>query len=222
VIEDRTVLRVGSVKPRSIDVRFVAATNRDLEAEIVKGAFRQDLYFRLNGISLVIPPLRERRDEIAGLARAFLATTWKKLEREDDPVPRLSPEALALLESYRWPGNIRELRNVIERAALLCSGDQITPESLPAERMRAPSITMPAAATGAPPKRVDTATSPNGTLPQNVKREVQVLEKQRILAALDECAGNQTHAARLLGISRATLVGRLDLYGIKRPRKPRA
>ena len=86
--------------------------------------------------------------------------------------------------------------------------------------MRAPSITVPAAT--APPKRADTAPSPKATLPQSVKREVQVLEKQRILAALEECAGNQTHAARLIGISRATLVARLDLYGIKRPRKPRA
>ncbi len=249
VIEDRAVLRVGGLKPKSIDVRFVGATNRDLEAEIAKGTFRQDLYFRLNGISLVIPPLRERVDEIAGLARAFIASSWQKLERDDEVEPRLSAETLALLESYAWPGNIRELRNILERAALLCSDGVITPEHLPAERMRAqPATSYPAGAgydlgapvarpvaspaSSEPPRRVSRVSTPapkrpeaappmKGTLPQNIKREIEALEKQRIIDALTECAGNQTHAARLLGISRATLVSRLDVYGIKRPRKPR-
>ena len=213
VIEDRTVLRVGGLKPTPIDVRFVAATNRDLETEIERGTFRQDLFFRLNGISLVIPPLRERVAEIAGLAAAFLKATWDRLER-DERMPRISPEAISLLESYAWPGNIRELRNALERAALLCTNQVITPDHLPTDRMRPRTAARPA-------PLAPVSVSSRGTLPQSVKREVEVVEKQRILDALEECAGNQTHAARMLGISRATLVSRLDLYGIKRPRKPR-
>ena len=243
VIEERAVMRVGGLKPKLIDVRFVAATNRDLEAEIAKGTFRQDLYFRLNGISLVIPPLRERVDEIADLAGAFLASSWKKLERDDEPEPRLSPEALALLHCYAWPGNIRELRNIMERAVLLCSDGVITQDHLPADRMRAqpgaarapgPAYDVASAPPPPveptrrvareptpPPRRAEAAPPAKETLPQNIKKQIEALEKQRILDALAECAGNQTHAARLLGISRATLVSRLDIYAIRRPRKPR-
>jgi two-component system, NtrC family, response regulator AtoC len=215
VIEERAVLRVGGLKTKAIDVRFVAATNRDLEAEIARGTFRQDLYFRLNGVSLMIPPLRERIDEIAGLARAFVASSWQKLERDGAP-PRLAPEALAMLEGYGWPGNIRELRNVIERAVLLSTDGAITPEQLPAERLRGTRIA------AAPPEPDRPLARSTGTLADSVKKEVEAVEKQRILDALDQCAGNQTHAAKLLGISRATFVNRLDLYGIKRPRKPRS
>ena len=202
----------------------MAATNRDLEAEIQRGTFRQDLYFRLNGITLVIPPLRERVDEIAGLAQAFLATTWEKLERDDEPVPTIAPDALAMLEKYSWPGNIRELRNVMERAALLCTDGIVSTAQLPLERMRgytrvsSPSLPPPAEpAPSAPPTPAPAPARP--ALPNNIKREIEALEKQRIVDALAACAGNQTHAARMLGISRATLVNRLDQYGIKRPRK---
>ncbi|AUX35994.1 uncharacterized protein SOCE836_081980 [Sorangium cellulosum] len=129
VLEDRKVLRIGGRTPRRIDLRFVAATNRDLEAEVARGAFRQDLYFRLNGISLVVPPLRERVAEIGPLADRFLEEACRQLEQRS--APRLSPEALAVLEAYAWPGNVRELRNVIERAAVLCAGDSVEPADLP-------------------------------------------------------------------------------------------
>ena len=117
-------MRVGATKPRAVDVRFVAATNRDLEEEIAAKRFREDLYFRLNGITLTIPPLRERTDEIAPLAALFLANGRRAAGTSR--APALSPAALALLRAYAWPGNIRELRNVIERAVLLSSGGTIT------------------------------------------------------------------------------------------------
>jgi transcriptional regulator with PAS, ATPase and Fis domain len=133
VLEQREVVRVGALKPRPIDVRFIAATNRDLEAEIGAGRFRQDLYFRLNGIALTLPPLRERVDEIEPLAKTFIAEACRRLSRPANV--RLSEDAMRLMRSYQWPGNIRELRNVVERAVLLCSGPVITPEHLPVEKM---------------------------------------------------------------------------------------
>ncbi|KYF69453.1 Fis family transcriptional regulator, partial [Sorangium cellulosum] len=131
VLEERQVLRVGARVPRNIDVRFLSATHRDLEAEVARGAFRQDLYFRLNGVTLTIPPLRERALDIAPLVELFAVKASKAFERQR--VPAASAEALALLERYPWPGNIRELRNVIERAVMLCTGDTLLPEHLPAK-----------------------------------------------------------------------------------------
>ena len=196
VIETRQVMRVGALKPRAIDVRFLAATNRILEDEVARGAFRQDLYYRLNGISLVIPPLRARTDEIAPLARLFLDAAAK---RDGRPLPVLSAAAVKLLESYPWPGNIRELRNDVERALLLSTGDSITPEDLPLEKMRGTPAAMAAApAAPAPAIRGD--------------------DYQRIIDSLAQCSGNQTRAARLLGMSRRTFCARLKAYNIPRPR----
>ena len=194
VLEQREVLRVGAVKPQPLFARFVAATNRDLEAESERGAFRSDLFFRLNGFTLTIPPLRERRADIEPLARAFVKTAHAQAGRSDG-LPRLPAETLSLLREHMWPGNVRELRNAIERALVLCD-DAILPEHLP-EKVRG----------RAAPHRVEAGpTEPD-------------VERSRILAALDECAGNQTQAAKLLGISRRTLVTRLGDYDIKRPRK---
>ncbi|HEV7555465.1 MAG TPA: sigma 54-interacting transcriptional regulator, partial [Kofleriaceae bacterium] len=153
VLDERKVLRVGALKPRSIDVRLVAATNRDLEAEVTRGNFRLDLMYRLNAMSIVVPPLRERIDEIEPLARAFLRTISAKLARTP---PRLTEPALELLRRYSWPGNVRELRNVIERAVILCSNDQIDPIDLPVEKLQSTytterSLTAPPTTTGAIP-----------------------------------------------------------------------
>ncbi|MFW5738822.1 MAG: sigma 54-interacting transcriptional regulator, partial [Myxococcota bacterium] len=125
VFEGNEVILVGAVKPRRIDVRFVAATNRDLEEGTRQGTFREDLYFRLSGVSLVIPPLRERSAEIEPLARAFM----RQFARTD--APQITADALAWLEGYSWPGNVRELRNVIERAMLLAGDDEVRLEHLP-------------------------------------------------------------------------------------------
>jgi DNA-binding NtrC family response regulator len=225
VLEERKVTRVGSVKPRAIDVRFIAATNRDLELEIERGRFRQDLYFRLNGVSLVVPPLRQRVNEIRGLAVAFLAQASRQAGHAHPPP--LSPEALALLEGYGWPGNIRELRNVVERALLLCTGDAISPAHLPVEKLRAtlavapprphaPPLSSPPSAAPSPVAEARTIELP---LPIEIDRHVREIERQRIREALSNAGGNQTEAARLLGVSRRTLINRLEAYGIKRPRK---
>ena len=198
VIEDRQVLRVGSVKPRAIDVRVVSATNRDLSAESAAGHFRRDLYFRLDGLSLLVPPLRQRPLDLEPLVARFLAAAAEKSGR---PISTMSKEARALLTRYAWPGNVRELRNFIERAVLLADDTTIEPEHFPLDRME-----HAAPATGRAPTSA-------------LRPEIEALERQRIVDALAECAGNQTQAAKKLGISRVTLLSRLDDYGIARPRK---
>jgi DNA-binding NtrC family response regulator len=223
VIETREVTRVGSVRPRQIDVRFVSATNRELEDEVDKGSFRRDLFFRLNGISIRIPPLRERRSEIPALAETFLRQVCQELRR---PEPRLSAETLATLHRRDWSGNIRELRNVIERAVLLCPGQEIGIEHLPEERPRKrPALVLDL------PDRTDRhsvdsrpdipplQTGPRVPKPTPDAGPTPAHEKQRILDALASCAGNQSRAAKLLGMPRRTFVARLDRYQIARPKK---
>ena len=202
VLEERQVLRVGGLKPRPIDVRFISATNRDLQAESEEGGFRRDLYFRLNGITLVVPPLRERIGEIATLARELVQAACRHSGRTHPP--SFSPDALARLERYGWPGNVRELRNVVERAVLLCADDVITLEHLPGLKEAA---TPPPVAGGDAPRT------------ESLREELAMLERKRILDALAQCGGNQTRAAKQLGIRRQSLVARLDEYGIPRPRK---
>ncbi len=202
VLEKRESQRVGSLRPRPIDVRFFAATNRDLEAEVRAKRFRRDLYFRLNGVTLTIPPLRRRLDEIAGLATQFLAEAAAACRR---PAPALSAEALEGLRAYDWPGNIRELRNVLDRAVMLCQDDSIRAEHLGfTGGRRALSSLAPSAP---PPAADDVALAGD-----------DAGERARIVAALEKCAGNQTHAAELLGVSRGTLIKRLAKYGVPRPR----
>ncbi len=208
VLEDRKVTRVGGLTPRAIDVRFVAATHRDLEAEVAAGRFRHDLLYRLGGLSVTVPPLRERTADIAPLVRAFAAQAAAPTGR---PVPEPSPETLALLERYHWPGNVRELRNLIERAVLLASGPTLTVDHLPVDKLVAPIATAP---TPQPPA----APPPGG---EQLRRDLAGVERQHILDALARCGGNQTEAARLLGVSRRTLSSKLDLHGIVRPRKGR-
>jgi DNA-binding NtrC family response regulator len=215
VLEQREVMRVGARTPRTINVRFVAATHRDLEHEASTGKFRHDLYFRLNGMALTVPPLRERRSEIGELARRFLVAAGRQLELR--ALPSFAPSTLAALEAYCWPGNVRELRNVIERAAVLSTGDTILPEHLPpkvAAHAAAPSSPSSPALSSSPPRP---AGSPDEI--ERLRRDIDALSRQRILDALAQCDGNQTRAAELLGISRRTLINRLEEYGIDRPRK---
>ena len=209
VLEDKKVLRVGARAERAVDVRFVAATNRDVEAAALAGSFREDLFYRLNGISFTIPPLRERRAEIAALSRMFLARYNAELGRE--AALGLSSEVVHLLESYAWPGNVRELRNAIERAAVLCSGDELRPEHLPTR-----------IATGSPGRPSSAPPGLEGTredIMARARSELSGVERQRIVDALEQSGGNQTRAAEVLGISRRTLVYRLSELGVPRPRK---
>ncbi|WP_437509148.1 sigma 54-interacting transcriptional regulator [Sorangium sp. So ce1099] len=242
VLEDRKVMRVGGLSPRPIDVRFLSATNRDLAAEVKRGTFREDLFFRLNGIALTIPPLRARVSEIAPLARALAARTAGALGRR---APAFAPETIAALEAHRWPGNIRELRNVIERAVVLSGGDTLLPEHLLIEAAAATALEPPQETSAAPPAAIPAAppaaipAAPPAAVPaappqaadedavgarssQNagdLRSELDAIERRRIVDALEQCAGNQTQAAALLGMPRRTFVARLDAYGIPRPRK---
>jgi DNA-binding NtrC family response regulator len=235
VLEDRKVQRVGALEPRAIDVRFLAATNRDLEAEVAVGRFRQDLMFRLNAITLHIAPLRERTDEIQPLARRFIELAAHDL---GVPAPSLTQGALDLLMDYPWPGNVRELRNMMERAVVLSGGDHIDATHLPVDQMRATVLPVGgSAARGHSPSLSDWSEQVTGEMPRvdpselearpvtttgaSLKEDVAEMERQRIIEALDECGGNQSRAAKLLGISRGTLIKRLDKYGIPRPRKRR-
>ncbi len=205
VIERREVLRVGGLKPLSIDVRFVSATHRDLADMVKGGRFRADLYFRLNGISMTVPPLRERRDEIAKLAREFAAETCRAGHLAPVDLPR---ETIAVLERYHWPGNIRELRNVMERAVLLSVDHVVLPMHLALEED---------AEVGDDP---DSGANEALDIPSGAG-EGAAIERDRILNALWKNGGNQSVTAKQLGISRRTLLKKLDKYGIARPQKGR-
>ena len=219
VLEERMVTRVGGLRPKPIDVRFISATHRDLGAESSRGRFRQDLFFRLNGISLVIPPLRERPGEIEALARAFLAAG----RAPGAPEPTLSPAAVAALKAHPWPGNVRELRNVMGRALVLSGGGTIEPEHLNLEHPRPSSAPPPGPAPAPEPTPAPApAPAPAANAAGPLSAAIDALEKQRILDALERCAGNQSRAAKMLGISRGTLLSRLDAFGIPRPRKPQS
>lgn len=185
VIEERTVRRVGGVSDRTIDVRFVAATHRALEEAAADGHFRTDLLYRLNAVTLRIPPLRERRTEIAGLARGFLEELGGASLSQT-----LTQDAVRWLEAQPWPGNIRELRNAVEGAVATMDGETL-----------------------------DAATLEQGAPTRRARAPAEQDERARIMEALERCAGNQTKAAELLGISRRTLIHRLDLYRLPRPRK---
>jgi transcriptional regulator with GAF, ATPase, and Fis domain len=174
--------RVGGTRVIKVDVRVIAASNRDLAAEVAAGAFRQDLWYRLNVVSLAMPPLRERRSDIAVLAAHFAA----KYAR--GRAMTLSPDALALLSAHDWPGNVRELENAIERAVVLGTSDCILPEDLPEAML------------DAQPRGTD-ADETSATLPLGYHRGVEDTKRRLILDAVERSGGNYTAAARLLGLN---------------------
>jgi two-component system, NtrC family, response regulator AtoC len=198
VLEADEVRRLGSVRPRPIDLRIISASSRDLEEACARGEFRPDLFFRLNGVPLLIPPLRERPHEIEPLALKFIQQYSRA---QGVPAPTLKPEALEALRRHPWPGNIRELRNVMERAVVLSRSGVIGTEHLPADRARVTFVSASprSAPTGVPAGESD--------------------QRDQIAAALQACGGNQSRAAKMLGISRRTLVTRLAQHGFPRPLK---
>jgi two-component system, NtrC family, response regulator AtoC len=233
-VESREILRIGSTRPVKIDVRFVAATNRDLPIEVAERRFRHDLYFRLDGITLLIPPLRERRDRIGVLAIELFELACQRANRN----AHLTPNAIEALGNYDWPGNVRELKAVLERSLLLTRGNEVSTRHLAfspnvetgggnASSVAAPSATAPtslhvpgaqlsppAAGEAAPRDGLADADDPwLAGLSAEQRRD-----RDQIIAALDTCAGNQTRAAKQLGVSRTTLVNRIQIYRIPRPR----
>jgi len=213
-IEDGAFYRVGGRKSVKVDVRFVAATNRDLATAVQEGAFRADLFYRLNGIALRIPPLRERPSEILLLAKRFAEEAARALGLEC--APPFSADATKVLTHHAWPGNVRELKNTMQRAVLLSRGGPLRQAHLLLGDTPAPASVRPTArATMPPPAAAAFGNDGAGGL----RVEMQAIERQRIQAALDACAGNQTRAAAMLGISRRTLISRIESFGMSRPTK---
>ena len=195
VLETRTIERIGGVEPIQCDARLVSATNRDLARMVAEGTFREDLFYRLEGVSIVTPPLRERRADIPELTRRFIA---RAAQENDRPVSGIDDDALALLTAYDWPGNIRELKHTIERMVVLAHGTTLTAGDVPPEiRSGAPR---PAAADAATPA------------PTPVSERLDESERAIIERTLARCNGNRTRAAEALGISRRTLLRKLRAY----------
>jgi DNA-binding NtrC family response regulator len=203
VLQEREFTRIGGTQPVKVDVRIMAATNKNLEELLERKEFREDLYYRINVVSLYLPPLRKRREDIPSLVKHFIA---KRSGDGNGSPPEVSKEALEILEKYYWPGNIRELENVVEQALVWAAGTTILPDHLPASL------------------RTDTHSRSlrDETLSGRLSLEKAVMEFEReiILNALRQTDYVQTHASALLGISRRMLKYRMDMLGIRREDAP--
>ncbi len=197
-LEEKTFKRVGGVADIRVDVRVVAATNRNLEDEVKRGRFREDLYYRLNVLPIVLPPLRNRREDIPLLAKFFVDAYNSEFRKR---VHGISDGAMKLLQAYGWPGNIRELRNAVERAMLLVEGDELTADQFP----------LTAAADGSLTERV--ALPATGV-------DLEQLERSLVVQALERSGWNQTRAAALLGLNRDQIRYRIDKFKLEKPAMP--
>ncbi len=184
VLEDGSMRRVGSLRERRVNVRVITATNRNLADEVRANRFREDLYYRINTMTIDLPPLRERQGDIGLFIDRFLGPGWE-----------ISPDAVEKLERYRWPGNVRQLINVIERAKILADDQSIVDSDLPPEL-------------NAPPAGSSLLSPGEGPLSD----DLQSLQKSKIVEVLDRVGGNKTRAARLLGITRRSLYRLLERY----------
>jgi len=241
VLQESEFERVGGIKTIKVDVRLVAATNRDLAQEVAGGGFREDLYYRLNVVPLHLPPLRERREDIPFLANHFISKFNERLKKQ---VTGIAPEAVQRLVVYHWPGNIRELENVMERTILFSEGPEIRLEELPPELLHlgptpgvlpgedsgrvsgaqavvgSPSAAAAAAAAagtgalGGTPAPAPASTSAS-SLKEAVRAETERVERELIQRALDETGGNVTQAARKLKISRKSLQTKMKEFGLR-------
>ncbi|HLT31920.1 MAG TPA: sigma-54 dependent transcriptional regulator [Myxococcaceae bacterium] len=210
-VQENEFERVGGIKTLRVDVRLIAATNRDLLAEVEAGRFRQDLYYRLAVVPLHVPPLRERTQDLPALAAHFLRRYDERLGKRHE---RIDDEALAALQAYSWPGNIRELENLIERLVLFADGPVITLSDLPPPFRAEP----PARLSESP---VPEPSAAEGGLKDIVRMRSAELERDLIQKALEETGGNVTHAARLLRISRKSLQVKMKEFGLRAPLDPR-
>src|SRR6185369_8655320 len=235
VLQESEFERVGGIKTIKVDVRLVTATNRDLQKEVATGAFREDLFYRLNVVPIHLPPLRERRGDIPLLVDHFIARFNERLKKQ---IAGVEEEALARLTAHPWPGNIRELENVLERTILFCEGPTIRAADLPPEMQTAPAATG-AAAPATPPANAPLPVPPAATVPnvtpaygsplpppsmtearasslkELVRQETERVERELIVRALEETGGNVTQAARKLKISRKSLQNKMKEFGLR-------
>jgi transcriptional regulator with PAS, ATPase and Fis domain len=195
-LQEKEIMRVGGTRPIKVDVRVIAATNRDLETMVKDGRFREDLYYRLNIIPIVIPPLRNRRDDIPPLVDFFVAKHSASSNRQ---IQGLTASARNLVMSYSWPGNVRQLESAIERAILLCEGSEIQVEDLPVE-IRQEGTSASAFNFKLPPEGIS----------------FEEVERSLITQAMEQTNWNITRAAKLLGLSFRTLQYRLEKFGMKK------
>jgi two-component system response regulator AtoC len=228
VLESQRFERVGDERTIQVDVRVIAASNRDLAGEVAAGVFREDLYYRVHVLSIEIPPLRERPADVRLLAERFLAQAAQRHRR---PLPQLGSDALGVLLAHAWPGNVRELEHAIERAVLLCSDALVRPADL------GPAFAVPAGIAGGPPARAARVPAANavelahaqpgipgaGSSPQAsaahppvppLREALAVAEREHLMRALAACSGSRQDAARMLGIDRSTLFHKLRRHGI--------
>lgn len=215
VLQEKEIERVGGIGAKKVDVRIVAATNRDLEQEVSRGLFREDLYYRLNVIPLHLPPLRERGGDVLLLAECFLQRFCNKKQR---PVLTLAPAARKVLSAYHWPGNVRELENFMERLSILVDGDVVQPADLPQKILNAVGdvAELPEPE---PPRIPSTGSSPRGFIwptlgdlaqyNMGLKEFLDAIEDKLLEEALDKSEGVKNQAAELLGIKRTTLIEKL-------------
>jgi transcriptional regulator with GAF, ATPase, and Fis domain len=220
VLDKGEVLPVGAVRAKQVTIRVVAATNRDLRVSVASGQFRTDLFYRLSGVVVNVPPLRDRRNDIPALVE-FFARTY--VSRAGKPLPRFAEEAISAMTAYDWPGNVRELKHVVERVVLLAKngmvsaaelrldpapgwGQQVRESDSDAPTMDVPFPDVPTSVTVERMKAVPSSDGPQS-------------ERSRIVEALERAHGNQGRAAQMLGISRRTLINRLETYQLPRPRK---
>lgn len=207
-IQEREVVRIGSNKPIKVNIRILATSNRDLEAEVRKGSFREDLYFRLNVINVQIPKLADRTEDILPLSEYFI----EKYSKANGMPPRqLNDSGLAKLTSYSWPGNVRELENICHRAVLMARGDAIDESAILLPTQRQDQLTLTTSVGTLAEISSETPASPSEPN-KLVGRTVASVEKELILDTLDHCLGNRTHAANILGISIRTLRNKLKQY----------
>jgi len=209
VLQEKSFERVGSSEPVEVDVRVITATHQNLEELIRKDRFRKDLYFRLKVIPLTVPPLRQRAEDISELALHFLKHF---AERSHKAVTHIDDDAMILLKSYAWPGNIRELENVIERAVVVVDGSTITPAELPPEFTQEKADWQISKLLGA--ANCDAPDISSSGLMQADREEFSRREQERLVRALAAADGNKAEAARALGLARSTLVSRLKKYGL--------
>ncbi|MDB4969743.1 MAG: two component, sigma54 specific, transcriptional regulator, Fis family [Myxococcales bacterium] len=233
VLQESEFERVGGIKTIKVDVRLVTATNRDLQKEVTAGAFRDDLFYRLNVVPIHLPPLRERTGDIPSLVSHFISRFNERLKKQ---IAGIDDEALARLMAHPWPGNIRELENVMERTILFCEGPRIHASDLPPEFVGNAGTTVTAAAAAAASSLVTQASMPPGATPafgtpmppagpagegrasslkELVRQETERVERELIVRALEETGGNVTQAARKLKISRKSLQNKMKEFGLR-------